>query len=52
MHDSYAIPEFYYLIWSFNLILKLRLYYKEIMPLLLFFLFLIPLSYFFVTYSF
>ena len=37
MHGSYAIPEFYYLIWSFNLILKLRLYCKEIMPLLLFF---------------
>ena len=39
LHGWSAIPEFYYLMWFSNLILKLCLYCREIMPLLLFFRF-------------
>ena len=39
MHGWSTIPEFYYLVWLFNLKLKLCLYCKEITPFLLFFCF-------------
>ena len=39
MHGWSAIPEFYYLMWFFNLKLKLSLYCRKIIPLLLFFCF-------------
>ena len=39
MHGSSTIPEFYYLMCFFNLILKLCLHCKEIIPFLLFFVF-------------
>ena len=48
MHGWSEILEFYYLIWFFNVKLKLCLYCCETIP----FLFLIPFSYIFVNYSF
>ena len=39
MHGWSTIPEFYYLIYFVNVILKLCLYCKEIIPFLLFFCF-------------
>ena len=39
MYDWSAIPEFYYLMWFFNLVLKLCLYCRKIIPFLFYFCF-------------